>query len=42
MKHKILFLGKNKKHVIKLSSSENDQRVVQVKGNGYTFMGNNS
>ena len=37
MKCQILFSGKNKKNNIILSSAENAQRVVKVKGNGYTF-----
>ena len=30
MKCQILFIGKNKKNIIKLSSAENAQRVVKV------------
>ena len=32
MKCQILFSGKNKKNIINLSSAENAQRVVKVKG----------
>ena len=40
MKCQILFTGKNKKNIINLSSAENAQRVVKVKGPdmpNYTF-----
>ena len=37
MKCQIPFSGKNKKNVINLSSAVLAQRVVKIKGNGYTF-----
>ena len=42
MKCQILFSGKTKKNIINLSSAENAQRVVKVKGIGCTFIGGNS
>ena len=35
MKCQVLFSGKNKKNIINLSSAENAQRVVKVKGLRY-------
>ena len=37
MKCQILFSGKNKKNIINLSSAENAQRVVKVKGKRFSL-----
>ena len=39
MKCQILFSGKNKKNIINLSSGENAQRVVKVKGTFFCLKG---